>query len=272
MQSHFLNFREGRIHYLQFGTGPELLFALHGFADRARMFAMMEPALGKRYTVVAIDWPFHGQTQWTGVTFSKTELLEIIQKLAAQLGKTRFSLLAYRFGARLAQAMLPELALQLNKLYLLAPDGVNTKGMSMATHTPMWLRRVSFRILRRPGWFITLLGWGRRIHVVPAMIHHFLSNNLVRPERFQRTFGCWLAMDSFYLGRRKIRAILQETGLPTEIYVGTQDKVVTSAAWQQMVVGLPNVRLHLLEEGHRLVGESLVEAMIKNQVQTGLSS
>lgn len=265
MQSHFLPFRNGRIHCLHFGAGPELLIALHGFGDRARMFAVLEPALGTHYTVVAPDWPFHGQSEWSTDAFSKADLLEIVQQIAKQADKTRFSLLGYSFGARLAQAMLPELSGQLNHLYLLAPDGIETKGMSMATRTPMWIRKSLLRMLRRPAWFVTLLGWGHRVHAVPPMIHHFLSNNLTRPERFRRTFGCWLSMNSFYLGRRKIRAILLETGLKTEIYLGARDEVIGSKALHAMVDGLPNVRLHLLDEGHRIIGERLAAAIITNR-------
>ncbi len=265
MQSRFLTYHNHQVHYLQFGTGPRLLFALHGFADRARMFALLEPALEQRYTVVAIDWPFHGQTEWAGRAFTKADLLGIIREIAVQMDKPRFSILAYSFGARLAQAMLPDLTPQLDRLYLLAPDGVSTKGMSMATHTPMWVRRVLFQILQKPGWFVSILNVGHRMHVVPPMFHHFLTNNLTRPDRFQRTFGCWLSMDSFYLGRRKIRAHLLETGLMTEVYVGSRDQVVTLRSLQRMVEGLPNVRLHVLEEGHRLIGEQLVTALIKNR-------
>lgn len=265
MQSHFLPYSKGRIHYFQFGSGPELLIALHGFGDRARIFAVLESALATHYTVVAPDWPFHGQTEWHDDSFSKADLLEIVEKLAEQAGKTRYSLLAYSFGARLAQAMLPELSGHLNHLYLLAPDGIETKGMTMATRTPLWLRRALFRALRRPAWFVQLLDWGRRAHLVSPMIHHFLSNNLTRPKRFRRTFGCWLALDSFYLGRRKIRAILQKTGLKTEIYLGARDEVIESKALHSMVDGLPNVRLHVIDEGHRIIGERLAAAIIKNR-------
>ena len=62
MTSTFIPHPAGRVHILCFGTGPELLIALHGFGDRARMFAVLEPALADRYRVVAVDWPFHGQT------------------------------------------------------------------------------------------------------------------------------------------------------------------------------------------------------------------
>ena len=208
MESIFLTHPKGVVHGLRFGSGPELLIALHGFGDRARMFAVLAPALSEKYTIISIDWPFHGQTEWHENTFLKEDLLSVIEMIADKNGKKRFSLMAFSFGARLSQALLPELAERLDKLYLLSPDGVKTKGMSMAAHTPVWLRKFLFRILQKPGWFIGLLDLGRRIFLVPPLIHHFLTNNLNRPERFSRTFGCWLAMESFYLRRRDIKRIL----------------------------------------------------------------
>jgi predicted alpha/beta-fold hydrolase len=110
MHSSFLEMPSGKIHCLTFGSGPELLIALHGFSDRARMFAVLEPALSENYTVVAVDWPLHGQTHWTPNTFSKQDLLDIIRRILANHGKERFSLMGFSFGARLAQALLPDLS------------------------------------------------------------------------------------------------------------------------------------------------------------------
>lgn len=259
MQSSFIQLPAGKIHCLTFGAGPELLIALHGFSDRARMFAVLEPALSENYTVVAIDWPFHGQTEWTPNTFSKDDLLDIIRRVVALHGKERFSLMGFSFGARLAQALLPDLTGQLNKLYLLSPDGVKTKGMSTAAHTPMWLRRLLFRILQKPGWFIALVNSGRKIGIVPPLIHHFLSNNLNRPERFRRTFGCWLAMDSFYLRRHTIQDILQKSQLRTDVYIGLNDPMLRQKTLKKLFEGLPEVRVFWLDEGHRLIGEELSE-------------
>lgn len=264
MQSSFLSLPSGKIHCLTFGTGPELLIALHGFSDRARMFAVLEPALAENYTVVAVDWPFHGQTEWSKNTFSKEDLLDIIRMVLAKHGKERFSLMGFSFGARLAQALLPDLVGQLNKLYLLSPDGVKTKGMSMAAHTPMWVRRLLFRILQKPGWFIGLLNVGRKMRLAPQMIHHFLTNNLNRPERFNRTFGCWLAMDSFYLRRHTIQRILKESQLRTDVYIGLSDPMLRQATLKKLYEGLPEVRVFWLDEGHRLIGDELCEHLKAN--------
>lgn len=264
MQSFFLDTPSGKIHCLGFGSGPELLIALHGFSDRARMFAVLEPALSEKYTVVAVDWPFHGQTEWHKNTFTKEDLLDIIRRILAEKGRERFSLMGFSFGARLAQAMLPDLISQLNKLYLLSPDGVKTKGMSTAARVPMWLRKLLYKILQKPDWFIWLVNTGRKIGIVPSLVHHFLSNNLNRPERFRRTFGCWLAMDSFYLRRHTIQQILGDSHLPTDVYIGLNDPMLRQKTLKKLYENLPNVRVFWLDEGHRLIGEELGQRMSEN--------
>jgi pimeloyl-ACP methyl ester carboxylesterase len=257
MQSIILPYREARIHCLRFGHGPQLLIAFHGFGDRARMFAVLEDGLAEKYTVVAVDWPLHGQTEWPDLTFNKEDLLAIIRLILVEEGKTRFSIMGFSFGARLVQSMLPELAGQLDKLYLLSPDGVKTKGMTIAVRTPIWLRKFLYHSLHKPQWFLSLLQLGRKVGVVPPLIQHFLSTNLTRTDRFRRTFGCWLSLDAFYLPRHKIKEILKESKLPTDVYFGTKDEMIRFDTLKKMTEGLPNVRLFLLNEGHRLVGESL---------------
>ncbi len=261
MQSGHLSYQSNNVHYLRFGTGEQLLIALHGFGDRARMFAVLEPALTQKYTVYALDLPFHGQTEWASDTFTKADLLAIIGQVLEKEGRSRFCLMAFSFGARLAQAMLPDLIGRLDKLYLLSPDGIKTKGMSTATRVPMWARRLTRRALQNPDWFIRLARTGARLHLVPGLIVHFLSSNLTRPDRFRRTFGCWLSLDSFYLRRRRIRAILKESGLPTDVFFGEKDEMIRFKTLKKMTDGLPNVRLFLLDEGHRVVGEQLAEMM-----------
>ncbi len=262
MESLFYSYQNAQIHCLRFGTGPTLMIALHGFGDRARMFAVLEPALTARYTFVAIDWPFHGQTVWPSHRFEKADLLAIIDLILKKEGKTRFNLMGFSFGGRLAQAMLPDLIQQVDKLYLLSPDGIETKGMTMAVRTPIVVRKFLYKILEKPNWFLKILSFGRKIGVVPGMINHFLAVNLSRPDRFQRTFGCWLSLDSFYLRRRNIKALLKRSQLPTAIYYGAQDEMIRFKTLQKMTEGLPNVQLYVLQEGHRLIGENLANRLI----------
>jgi len=279
MESIYIDHPKGRVHALRFGNGPGLLIALHGFGDRARMFAVLADSLSTTYTTIAIDLPFHGQTEWREKTFSKADLLEIVSATlvaaselcsltasasasATKVAGTRFSLMGFSFGARFAQAMLPELQSRLDKLILLSPDGINTRGMGLAVHTPMWVRRVLYRTLQKPDWFLNLLSTGRKMGLVPPLIQHFLAANLSRPDRFQRTFGCWFALNDFYLRRREIRGIWEKGAFPIDIYYGAKDEMIRFESVEKLVSGLTHVRLHRMEEdGHRVVGVGLGKRM-----------
>lgn len=268
MQSNFISVGNHKIHFIKFGTGNQLLLAVHGFADRARMFAVLEPYIAEKFTVVAFDLPFHGQTEWQTDSFSKKEILEIVARLRAEAGfeGKKFSLMAFSFGARIAQALLPELVQDLEKIYLLAPDGIKTKGMAAARRTPMWLRRLLFRLLQNPNWFLKIVNFGSRLKLVPGMIQVFMNLNLTRPERLRRTFGCWFSMDDFYLGRRKIQKIYRESGLPVDVFFGEKDEMIHFQSLRKMSEALPNLNLFLLDAGHRIVGKELGEKLAEKKV------
>lgn len=261
MRSLYIPCRAGKMHCLRFGHGPRLLLALHGFGDRARMFVALEPALANHYTIYAVDWPYHGQTEWPYDHFKKSDLLAVVRSILEKEGMERLSLMGFSFGARLAQAMLPDLIEQLDKLYLLSPDGIKTKGMSTAVRTPLWLRKAMFKYLQNPAWFIKIVRFGKTIRIVPPMIGYFLEANLSRPDRFRRTFGCWLSLNEFYLRRRRIRAILQESMLPVSVYFGQQDDMIRFKTVKKMHDRIPNMQLFLINEKHRVIGPALNEKL-----------
>jgi pimeloyl-ACP methyl ester carboxylesterase len=69
MKSDQLLFGRSCIHYIQYGYGPGLIFCFHGYGENAVSFAIFEEILGDRFTLIAIDFPFHGKTDWQEGTF-----------------------------------------------------------------------------------------------------------------------------------------------------------------------------------------------------------
>lgn len=252
-QSFYLELSVGQVHAWRFGQEEPLLIALHGFSDRGRMFEVMAKSLSGRFSLIALDLPFHGQTQWHKSDFSKQDLLEIISKILEKEGKTRFSLLGFSFGARLAQGMLPELASKLDHLYLLSPDGIKTTGMGAAENTPMWVRRWLYRTFRHTNQGQALLRIGQKMHLFSPRILAFLSRNLSRPERIQRSFGCWLSMDSFANKKIEIQRIITEYRLPTDLVIGAEDPLLSPDDLKAFYGNIPQVRFTVLQgEGHRI--------------------
>lgn len=172
--------------------------------------------------------------------------------------------MGFSFGARLAQSMLPDLAGQLDQLYLLSPDGPETKGLSTAAQVPVWFRRLFMRAFRRPDNLLPWVRWGHKMRLISPIAFHFLSSNLTRPERCQRTFCYWLAMDSFQVDQQRIRSILRETRLPTEVYIGLNDPLLRKKTLKKRYEGMPNVRVCWLEDGHQIIGKQLADELRKS--------
>jgi pimeloyl-ACP methyl ester carboxylesterase len=78
MQTSFLPYRSSQVHYCWFGTGQKLILCLHGYGESLESFQFLEKYIGKEYTLIAIDLPFHGKTQWNeGLQFSVADLVTI---------------------------------------------------------------------------------------------------------------------------------------------------------------------------------------------------
>ncbi len=258
MKTDHFPYKNGKIHFISFGTGPRLLIALHGFADRARMFSVLEPALAATHTVYAIDLPWHGQTEWPDDHFSKKDLLAWVDFFMKKEGRDRLELMGFSFGGRMVQALLPDLMSKLDKLYLISPDGVKTTGMSAAVRTPMFVRHFMKKAtVPSPAWFLSIIKFGEKTRIVHRLISHFLHHNLTRPERHERTFGLWLSLNHFYIRRRRIKRILMESKLPVLLFYGEKDPMIKLKTVEKMADGLPFVRHFKLPGGHRLVGAEL---------------
>jgi pimeloyl-ACP methyl ester carboxylesterase len=263
MESRYHAYQEHRVHSLRFGHGPQLMFAFHGYADRARMFAQLEPVLAPHFTVVAIDLPFHGQTEWKADTFTKDDIIGILEMYQQEEGVKTISFLGFSFGARIVQALLAQMIEKTDRLILLAPDGIATKGLSAAIYTPMWARKLSFRLIKNPKWFMKLMTMLRNIKLLSPVVWLFMDKNLATPDRYQRTFGMWFALDHFWLRRREVNALLNSHPTRVDIFFGRKDVFVKYKKVKKLAEKVPSLRLHLLDAGHRIVGPELISRLEK---------
>src|ERR1700754_5144428 len=98
MQSAFINFKQSRVHYSYFGGGSTVLLCLHGYGESEQSFHFLEKYLPTQFSIVAIDFPFHGKTEWKEAEPITTEdLVIMLEKISDvhQLNFTSFQLLGF---------------------------------------------------------------------------------------------------------------------------------------------------------------------------------
>ncbi len=268
MPSKFLQYQNHRIHFYKFGHGKRLLIALHGFGDQASIFHKLEPALATHFTTYAIDLPFHGQTQWANTSYTDQDIFRLLQLIAKQEQRNTFSLMGYSLGGRIVLRLLPDFLPRLERIFLLAPDGLRTQGMTSVTRTPVWLRLAAKRALHHPKWLLSLTTILYRRGLLGLFPYRFVQTHLANPNRQARLFGTWLSLDGFRVHPWQIHQLLDENQLPTDFYFGQHDPIIRPAS-AATLADLPNVNIHIVETGHQLVGTQVRDLLWQQLSENG---
>ena len=241
------------ISYLRSGVGSRLLICFHGFGDHAVIWRNLEKKMGERFTLIAIDLPFHGQTNWQQKTMQIADFEEIIHKILAIENVERFSLAGFSFGARIVAKLSLSMRDFIDTVFLFSPDGFGTKGLKMATLVPVFVRRFVQFLFKKPAIFVNIIEWLHKKKMVAKSVHWFFSQNIGRAERRQRLFFYWLCLNDFEVKLPIFKRKLIETGIPTHVFFGKYDDIVPLSIGTFLSTDAPNIHLHVVESDHQIL-------------------
>jgi pimeloyl-ACP methyl ester carboxylesterase len=265
MASFYFDYNSSRIHYRKWGTGKKILLCFHGYGESASSFAFLEPALGQDFTILAIDLPFHGHTEWNeGFFLSPPQFLTLVDEMitrSAGVGK-EWSVLGYSMGGRIALHILEVCPEKFERLLLLAPDGLKLNPWYwLATQTGPG--NVLFRwTMRHPAWFLFLVRLYGTVKLVNPGIYkfivHYINDGQVRRELYAR----WTTMRGFRPHPAAIARIIRVRKLPVSLFYGSFDRLMrreTGERFRKRGIAA-YCRLILLPTGHQLLRAQFLDA------------
>ncbi|PSR14263.1 MAG: hypothetical protein DA408_00905 [Bacteroidetes bacterium] len=213
---------KGTILVHTYGSGPKLLIALHGYDYDGQVFADWAAPLGSRYTICAPDLPFHGGSEWWAPEFKPADWVEIISGIAAQQGKTRYSLVGHSLGGRIIVCTAAILSEQIEQAVLLAPAGIGAFDQvaplvvqQLAERATGWTRGLQF--------LVTL---GARLGWVSTFHRRYAEAQLYPPDKRYRLFRTYNSIRNFRTTAAPTLQFWQATTLPTLIVLGSNDRFV----------------------------------------------
>lgn len=265
MSGAFLHTPYGDVHFRKLGSGERLLIALHGFGVDSSVFQCLEPPLRGIFTLYAIDLPFHGQTRWAGKDFSPEQLEVVINAILQQEGRQRFEALGHSLGGRLWLCLLGRMEGRLDALYLLAPDGLQTRWMGLAERMPLLLRRLAGQLATRPARGLALARGLQQRGLIDGFVIRYLVHHLGDNHRRNRLLYTWYALSNFPLNAAKARKYLYEFQAPTLVLLGKQDQLIPARALLASLKGINHVHIREVDANHQnicqLVAPFLVEGL-----------
>lgn len=258
-----LRFRHSTIHYTRWGRGTEWLFCFHGYGEESGSFQFLEKTLEEQYTVIAIDLPFHGDTQWQEeLSFEPAELLNIIHQIRPQ--GQGFHLLGYSMGGRVSLQLLQLAPAEIRSILLVAPDGLHRKiWQRLATDTSMG-QRIFTQVMNRPGWLLAALDGAAKLGLYNRNLLKFMHYYLDEAPQRKLLYKRWLTLRRFKPNRKLAKKIIRQNRIPVQLVFGRYDPVILTrygTAFSKRTDGL--VSLTELEAGHQLLREKYATAIAR---------
>lgn len=253
MDKDFFKYKNAEVHFVRFGHGTKLLIALHGFANKGEIFLTLKESLEKEYTVYCIDLPFHGLTNWPYVEYTREDISALFKMILEKEHKKRFDIMGFSLGGRIVQKMLFEWYEQIDRVFLIAPYGLDNN----LNIIPQWGKSLLNRILQKPGWLIKLSKGLYKVGLLPKFYHNFANYHIHTEEKRNRLFKTWYSLYHFKLQPQKVKSFLKEKNVEVDLYFGAKDKIIPVSLGEKLSEGLPSVKLHVLDSSHLLINQEL---------------
>jgi len=238
------------------------MLCFHGYGEDASSFAFLEKHLGSDYTLIAIDFPFHGKTRWNeGFLFTDHDLLAIIdQMMPLQLEK--INILAYSMGARVALHLLQSIPDRMDKIGLVAPDGLHQNSWHwLATQT--YIGNQLFRVtMQEPRLLFLLMQLFLKLHLMNKNIfnfaHYYLDRKVSRIELYER----WTTMRKFIPAINRLKKTIRANQSHVQLLFGKYDRVIVTHRGLSFQKGIEKlVAVTEIHAGHQLLKEKYAPAI-----------
>lgn len=255
METYFIPYRNSSIHYYRFGQGPRWLFCFHGYGEDGASFELLKPLLGDAYTVIAIDSPFHGRTDWQdGLLFDTSDLIAILNLIRPPAEP--ISLLGYSMGGRVALQLIESMTHEVKKVVLVAPDGLHkNKWQWLSTRTSIGKRLFAYT-MRTPYLMFGLMGLAGKLGLYNKSLLKFVHYYLDDAEQRSLLYHRWTTMRKFRPHLGLLKQIIIKNKIPVRMLFGRFDRVILAKyAFHFSKEAESYIQVTEIEAGHQLLRE-----------------
>jgi pimeloyl-ACP methyl ester carboxylesterase len=259
MPEGYLPFKDSRIKWRSWGNGPRKVICFHGYGESSEGFAFLGSIAGEAFSFYAIDLPFHGDTEWRdSLKFTLKDLTQILKQLPGGNipGFEKIILFGYSLGGRLALSVFEAMPAQVERIILLAPDGMKLNiWYWFATQTFLGDRLFCFT-MKNPRWFFILLKILNRLKLVNTSIFKFVNFHIGDPLVRQQLYQRWTLLRKINPGLNHIISQIKTNQTPIRLVYGRHDRIILSHRAQKFSEKVGELaKLTVIDSGHQVLQE-----------------
>ena len=265
-----LQYKNSTINYYCFGSGPKRIICLHGYGEDATSFSFLEKFAGNQFSFISIDLPFHGKTVWNeGLNFAHNDFQQIIKEILKQnnqqpqISKPKLSLMGFSLGGRIALSIYQDMPGQIEKLILLAPDGLKVNFWYwLATQTVLG-NKLFYFTMKHPGWFFGFLKMLNKLGLVNTSIFKFVNFYIGDKNTRQLLYQRWMILRKLKPDIKRIKSSIRKDNTIVRLIYGIHDRIILPVRGEKFKKGIEaQCILTVIHSGHQVLHENHLEEIL----------
>lgn len=264
-------YRDLRLEYFSFGTGPNTILCFPGFGRTAEDFEIFVPLLLPGQRMIAINLFAHEgsifpQNRVDSHPLNHNEWVELLEAFITKLGVRHFHLVGYSMGARVCLMTMQLMPEKVKSILLLAPDGLKINLLYKFAIGTSLGRKIYRDIIENPSALFSVAKWLNKFGIINNKLNRFVHVHLDTREKRQLVHDAWIIYQLFFPDLQKLASMIRENKVKKfDMIFGHFDSVIKPKLGKKFSSMIGNLdHMHLMPLGHRLLTEATRE-MIRSK-------
>jgi pimeloyl-ACP methyl ester carboxylesterase len=260
IRDQYIRYNNSSLHYAKTGNGEKHLLVFHGFGQDISVFDYFTRSLATHYTFYVFDLYFHGRSQWAHgeKILTKKDWQQTIALFLSENQIDKFNIGGFSLGGKFVLATLEAFPEKIEKVFLIAPDGIKTSfWYSLATY-PFFLRKFFKSMIFHPERFMKIAEFLNKKGLVDNGLIRFAEYQMGTEEKRFRVYYSWVVFRHLRFKQRRLAKLINEHNIELTVIVGKYDKVIEPDNMKSFLSKLKKYRFEILNNGHSgLINQSL---------------
>jgi pimeloyl-ACP methyl ester carboxylesterase len=253
------------MHSTIYGKGSHSILTFHGFGQDGSVYQAFEKVIDTGYRLHSFDLPYHGKSRIPVNTdgIESKALRDFFGAYFESEDIRSFILIGYSIGAKFALNLVKFFPEMVDRLILIAPDGLKINFWYRIATGTEFSRNVFRYLMQHPGIFLKfgdLLSFFRLIH--PA-VNRFVKSQVADRASRELIYDSWVNFRTLNINIREIGKLIETHRIPVDIILGEKDRLIDAEAIRPLIRELPMARIKMLPVGHYRLIEDTAEYFMK---------
>jgi pimeloyl-ACP methyl ester carboxylesterase len=259
INSDFLQLINCKLHYIQYGNGPKVAIAFHGYGNNATIFDFLH---AKDFTVISVDLPHHGESYSEEKDMlTKNDLKVLVEKIMNKFKVQKVSLIGYSMGGRVSLIILELMPQQINNIVLLAPDGLRFNYFYYFLTRTSIGRFLFNDFTKRGSWYLNKITVIEKLKLINKSKYKFAVQQIKTNDARVFLRNAWNATNQLIPDLQIVKQIISTQQIPIHIIMGAFDKIIPLKHALEFKKNATNIQLHIIQKGHALPEDTEAQQM-----------